>query len=105
MPGGDLYGWPRSGLTLEKGWHFFPERGKIVTVPSGKDELVIHHTDLVRELTKAGIDYLFVDSTPPHTFHPGRRYVYQIGVKTRRGGACFTLSSGPPGMMLSPSAF
>ena len=101
VPGGDLYDWPRTGLTFEKGWHFFPDANKIITIPANGDTLVVHPFNLLSALDQAGLDYLFVSSLPPHGFRPGTQVSYQIEAHAHRGKPRFSLSSGPPGLTVS----
>ena len=64
---------------------------------------MLRRLNLVEALQKAGIDYLFVDSTPPAVVAPGTLVSYQVEVKSRRGGVRFSMESAPPGATLSPS--
>ena len=101
MPGGELYDWPRLGLTFEKWWHFYPAYGLMITIPDSRDQLVLRSIDVIDTLVKAGIDYLFVASAPPTNFQKGQRFQYQLEVKARRGPALTRLESGPKGMRLT----
>jgi hypothetical protein len=80
---------------------FIPKAKLLVTIPPSRNEVIIRRFDLMAELNKAGIDYLFVSSVPPPIFHSGHEYVYQIDTQSKRGGLKYFLDSGPPGMTLS----
>ena len=93
----------KDDFTLEKRYHFIPQANLLITIPPTDDRLVIRRFNLKDELKKAGIDYLFVDSTPKHVARPGGVYNYQIRVESKHGGVKFALTAGPDRMTLSPS--
>jgi hypothetical protein len=78
-----------------------PQHGRLVTLARPRDSLVARKFDIIAAMDRAGIDYLFVDSTPPLLARPGETYRYAIQVKSKSGGVEFTLDSGPEGMTLS----
>ena len=92
---------PPAFETLDKELHVIANAKLIITIAQTKDELLLRHFDLIEAMNKAGIDYLFVNSAPPSTATRGRLYIYQLDVKSKRGGVNYTLDSGPPGMTLS----
>src|SRR5262249_31179069 len=52
-------------------------------------------------LDKAGIDYLFVNSTATPFAVKGQAYQYQVQVKSKKGIKSYKVDSGPPGMKVS----
>lgn len=94
-------GFPRSGFAIDKRIHIIPQAQVMITVADSRDRLVVRRFDLVNELDKAGIDYLFVYSLPLRVAQRGVKYSYQLDVKSKRGGVEVKLESGPPGMTLS----
>jgi hypothetical protein len=97
----DLYG--ASDFTLDKRVHFLAHADLLVTIPDTNDALVLRKFDVLAELDKSGIDYLFVSSTPVLSARKGSVYRYPIEVKSKRGGVTFKLESGPDGMAVSPA--
>jgi hypothetical protein len=91
----------RSGLTFDKRLHIFPDAQLMVTIPDSKDKLILRRFNLIDELDKVGIDYLFVTSRPTPSARRGQVYTYQITAEAKRGMAQYVLDSGPPGMTLS----
>ncbi|HSI34220.1 MAG TPA: putative Ig domain-containing protein [Tepidisphaeraceae bacterium] len=81
--------------------HLFPRLKKLITIGDGGDQLLIRRYDLEEELTKSGIDFLFVESTPPSAAVRGKAYAYDIAVKSKKGGVKLELQASPPGMTLS----
>ena len=88
-------------LSIDKRIHYFPTANLLVVLTESRDQLVLHKLDLAAAMEKAGIDYLYVTSTPPATASPGSTLAYQVEVKSRRGGVHCTLDSGPEGMTVS----
>jgi len=86
---------------IEKQIFLVPAAKLLVTIPSSRDRLFLRRFDLVAQLNKSGIDYLFVSTIPPAVFHKGQIYAYQMDVKSKHGGVKYILDSGPPGMTLS----
>ena len=103
----ELYGPPESpingvgSMTVDKRVHFFPTANLLVIVSAQRDQLVLRKLDVTAALEKAGIDYLYVTSSPPATASPGSALAYAVEVKSRQGGVHCTLDSGPEGMTLS----
>jgi hypothetical protein len=100
---GQQNGWRSEGLPFEKRIHFFPNANLILTVTDTRDELVLRRFVITDALDKAGIDYLFADSTPPRVAVKGQVYQYQPEIKSKRGGVKITLDSGPEGMVCDQS--
>ena len=92
-----------SDLYWEQRVHYYPSAGLLVTLAKqpGRDSLVLHRLNLVEQLEKSGIDYLVVLSRPPSAA-VGKRYTYQLDIRSRKGGVKAKLDSGPPGMEVSP---
>lgn len=80
---------------------FSPRTAKLVTLPRTRDRLLLRKFDLVAELKRAGIDYLYVDSVPPTTAEAGKPYEYQISVTCKNTPPKLSLDSGPEGMKIS----
>jgi hypothetical protein len=100
---GQQYGFRPEGLPVEKRIHFFPSANLILTVGDTRDQLVLRRFVVTDALDKAGIDYLFVASTPPRVALKGQPYTYQPDVKSKRGGVKVSLDSGPEGMTIDGS--
>lgn len=81
---------------------FLIPRGKVLAMlaPSG-DKLVLRKFNLAEELEAEGVDYLFVDSSPPSNIGFGARYTYKMSVLSKKGGVKFELQSGPKGMVVT----
>lgn len=95
--------WAAGDLTLDKRVHFLAAANLLITIPATNDALVLRKFDVMGELDRSGIDYLFVTSTPPPSAKRGESYRYPIDVKSKRGGVSFKLESGPEGMTVSPA--
>ena len=89
--------------TLDKQVHLFAGAKVLLTISKTKDEIVLRRLDILDGMDKAGIDYLFIASSPVLGATKGRPYIYQLDVKSRRGGVSYKLDSGPPGMRLAPN--
>jgi hypothetical protein len=83
--------------------HFLPAARLIITIPPGRDRLVLHTFDVEFAVEKGGTDYLFVTSLPPATARKGEAYVYQMTARSRKGGLTYKLKAGPPGMTMTPA--
>ena len=90
------------GLGMEKRIFLLPASDLLVTVSDTRDEIVMHKINLLAEMDKKGVDYLFVASLPIRAAHKGDVYQYAIDVKSKRGAVSFTLESGPDGMRVAP---
>jgi hypothetical protein len=88
----------RNDFTLDKRVHFLPDAKLILTIPGSKDRLVLQRFDVDEALQKSALDYLFVTSQPPRVANKGTAYVYQLEVKSKKGGVQYRLESGPKGM-------
>ncbi len=93
--------WARGKMTLDKRVLFAPAANLLVTLADGGSQIVLRRLNILDALEKAGIDYLFVASLPERRATRGKRYTYQLAVKSKRGGVQFTLDSAPKGMTLS----
>src|SRR5262249_26818363 len=81
---------------------FIPDAQLLVTIPDTYDRLIVRRFDVIQELEKSGIDYLLVTSQPVTQCKIGTTYLYQLAVKSKKGGVKLKLESGPAGMKLSP---
>ena len=86
---------------IEKQIYLVPAANLLITIPSARDQVVVRRFDLVTQLNRMAVDYLFVSSVPPAAYRPGESYVYQLDVRSRHGGVRYALDSGPSGMTLS----
>lgn len=91
----------RGPLTIDQRYHFIPDAQLLITIPSTADRLVLHKLNLDDALERAGIDYLFVVSTPPPLAVRGQEYTYPVRVRSKRGGLKFRIDAGPDGMTVS----
>ena len=98
----DINIWSREILSIDKRIHFIPSAKLIVTIPGPTDRLVLHRFDVEAALEKTDLEYLLVTSSPRTTAKKGGVYVYQVVVKSKKGGVKSSLTSGPPGMRLTP---
>ncbi len=92
----------RDGLSDDKRIHLIPAAKMIASIPYTNDKLIVRRFDVQEALDKSGVDYLFVTSQPP-TAVRGRDFVYQVAVKSKRGGLQFAVESGPKGMKVTNS--
>lgn len=90
-------------LTLDKRVHYVPQADVLVTLPVTNDRLVLRRVDLLEQLGKNDVDYLFVASSAPPVATSGSLYRYQVKVHCRKGPPQFFLDSAPEGMTISPS--
>jgi hypothetical protein len=94
------YGGNRDKLVFDQRVFFIPAAKAIITVPQGNDQLILYRFDPEAELERSGVDYLVVTSRPPLTAKKGQELVYQLAVKSKKGGVKYKLESGPAGMAL-----
>ena len=80
---------------------FLPEAKVIAVLPISNDRVVLHRFDVDDALSKSGLVYLFVTSTPPKEIKAGTIMTYPIVVKSKNGGLLFKIDSGPTGMSVS----
>jgi hypothetical protein len=90
--------WTSSDFTQDKRVLFVPEGKLIAIIPHRNDRLLLHRFDVEEALTKAGLDYLFVISSPPNVVQPGTQFAYAPQVRSKKGGVKLKLESGPEGM-------
>jgi hypothetical protein len=96
------FGLGGASLPLDKRLFLIPQAKLVVVVPHTADRLLLHRFDLDEALEKSGIDYLLVTSQPVTGAARGKRYQYQLAVKSKKGGVKFKLESGPKGMSVTP---
>jgi hypothetical protein len=84
-------------LPWEKRVFYYPKSGLLLTLAPEKDRLVLRRVDLGEELERSGADYLAVASRPPVAV-VGKRFEYQIDVRSKKGGVKYKLETGPKGM-------
>jgi S1-C subfamily serine protease len=102
MAGGENDAWARTDFTQDKRYWFIPSAELLVTIPNTNDRLVLRRVNILQQLEKQGVDYLFVVSSPPTSAAKGRRYEYQLEVKAKRAISKYSVD-GPPGMTISPT--
>jgi hypothetical protein len=94
--------WDNGGNDFDKRLYVLPEAGRIVTIPAGNDRLEVHRFDVNQALEKSDIDYLLITTRPPFSARKGEKYVYQLAVKSKKGGVQYKVESGSAGMKISP---
>jgi S1-C subfamily serine protease len=82
---------------------YIPSAKVLVLAPQGNDRVVVRRFDPVAELTRLGVDYLFVSSRAPLRAIKGREYSYQVTAECKNGPVAYKLDSGPAGMSISQS--
>lgn len=92
---------PASPLALAERVHYFPDANLMLTIPPSGNEVVLRDFNLITQMDRLGLDYLFADSVPPGTAARPGIYQYDLKVRSRRGGMRFSLRQAPPGMELS----
>ncbi len=91
-------------LTPDRRVHLIPDAKLLVTIPPGNDRLVLRPFDAERVLEASGLtDYLLVTSRAPTAAVRGKDYVYQLAVKSKKGGLSYQVFSGPPGARIDPA--
>jgi hypothetical protein len=93
--------WDRETFGNDKRFLFIPGADLLVTVPLSNDRLELRRVSLDTILEKAGRDYLFVQSRAPAAVQRGTTLVYQVAVKSKKGGLKYKLDRGPAGMEVS----
>ncbi len=91
----------RGGMSMEKLINAVPAAKLMWIMPSTHDQLILLPFDVVQAMDKAGIDYLFVTSTPVGAATTGEQYSYRLTVASKRGGVKYRLESGPEGMKIA----
>jgi len=86
--------------SLDERLYLLPDANLFVFLPPTNDRLVLHRFDVQEALERAGIDYLFVTSRPPFSVKKGEQLLYEIKVKSKKGGVKYKLESGPAGMRI-----
>jgi hypothetical protein len=89
------------GLEMDKRYHYIPEAQLLIAIPATMDRLILRKFNLVDELAKSEIDYLFIASAPVITARKGTEYRYNLAVYARKGPVRLSLESAPRGMMIS----
>jgi WD40 repeat protein len=93
----------RKLLNLDKRVHLIPEAALLVTIPMPNDRIVLRRLDVLGELNRRGIDYLYVASSPAAIATRGQAFAFALDVRTREGGVKYELTEGPPGLSVSPA--
>ena len=95
-------GFPKS-LTHDQRVHLIPKANVLITIPPTNDRLVLHRFDADTALEKSNTNYIYVNSEPTRVAVKGLTYTYRMEVRSKRGGLTYQLTSGPPGMEVSPA--
>lgn len=98
----DLRVLTESGLPPEQRIWFVPSANLLAIVGAGNSRIYLRRFSATEALEESGIDYLLVTSIPNPIATRGWRYSYSIQTLSKRGGVSFSLSSGPPGMSITP---
>jgi hypothetical protein len=93
--------WGREAFHYGKRIHFVPAANVLILIPNERNKIILKRLDLLKELEKSDIDYLFVDAKPLSSASPGVSYQSRVGVRSRAGGVSYRLDSAPGGMALS----
>jgi hypothetical protein len=91
----------RNALPIDKRIHFFPAANLLLTISDNREEIVLRRLNIIEQMEKSGIDYLFVSSLPATVARAGQRYEYPVTVSSRKGGVTYKLDSGPEGMAIA----
>src|SRR5439155_20628360 len=97
----DVQEMTRSSLPPEQRIWFIPRANVIASVGEGNNQILLRRFNVLEALEKAGIDYLFVTSTPPPNGARGMVYRYTMQAASKRGSVKYSLASGPEGMTVS----
>ncbi|MBY0229212.1 MAG: hypothetical protein K2W96_08050, partial [Gemmataceae bacterium] len=97
----DMNEWDREAFGWDRRIWFVPEAKVLITIPLGKEKLVIRKLDAELGLEKSGVDYLLVVSRPPASAKKGAAFTYKAAAKSKKGGVKWELSSGPRGLTVS----
>jgi hypothetical protein len=89
-------------LIADKRVQFISQANLLVTIPTGKDILVLRRVNPIELLKKSELDYLFVESIPITEAFKGKVYDYVVKVQSRKGRVKYEVSGGPDGMKISP---
>ena len=81
--------------------HLIPDAKLLVVLTNARDELRLIPFDPEAALAKTGRPYSLFTSTPPATFTPGKRYVYQAHAVSDKPFK-YRIESQPPGMTITP---
>ena len=82
-------------------FHYIPWANMLVSLPYGNQEIMLRRYDLIEQLHEADLEYLFIDSIPPHRAIAGESLSYQIVARSRASGLKYKLEVGPEGMTVS----
>jgi len=63
--------------------------------------VLLRSIDLMKELSEADKDYLFVESVPPLVAYKGELFSYRVEAKSRRGRVRFKVEDGPVGSRIN----
>jgi hypothetical protein len=101
----DEVGDPMSGvrtndrLPADKRIFFIPQYNVLVTLALSRDRLILRAINLLQDLQKLDVDYLFVQSVPPAVATKGKPYTYWIEAVSRYP-VTVKIESGPLGMTI-----
>lgn len=94
--------WTRSHFTSDRRVVFAPRLGYLAFLTATNDQLVFRPFNLKEELSKSGVDYLIVTSTPNDVIRAGSVWTYKIEVSQKNKSPLkFSLQSAPDGMSIS----
>ncbi|MBO0699777.1 MAG: hypothetical protein J2P46_15375, partial [Zavarzinella sp.] len=88
-------------LTPDQHAFFVPDAHAIVLLAPERDHLTVSPIDIPAALSKAGKPAVFITSTPPTTFTPGRPFEYTIRTYATSPNLAYTVT-GPKGVTVSP---
>lgn len=99
----DLGEFAGSSLPPEQKLWFIPAANVLVGLGTGSNQIHLRRFNVIEALDEAGIDYLFVNSTPPAASERGKIFSYRIETLSKAGGVQYSLATAPRGMTISPA--
>ncbi len=94
--------WTQSHFTSDRRVVFAPRLGYLAFLTATNDQLVLRPFNLKEELSRSGVDYLIVTSSPNDVIRSGSVWNYQIEVSQKNKSPLkFSLQSAPDGMSIS----
>ncbi|MEM6257131.1 MAG: serine protease [Planctomycetota bacterium] len=82
-------------------FHYVPWAEALITIGWDKKTVVIRKLNLIDKLESQGVDYLFVQSTPPVFAPRNGKLSYQIDVVSSSEGITYEFFDGPEGCAVS----
>jgi S1-C subfamily serine protease len=90
------------GMTVDKRFHFIPSANLLITIPPTNDRLVLRRLDLDRAIDNSPRPLLLVSSPSEIPARARQKLVHQVVARSNRGAVRYELTSGPPGLSVTP---